>query len=321
MQFLKKLWGKKSARAGIVAISLMPRGIAIAIANTTKNKDLRLIHSEFIATVQAEEQQAILTKLVIEHNLFDYACHLVLAPEDYRRINIEAPVVTVDEMTDAVRWKINDLIDFPIDNAIIDYYAAPESLRASGTKMLEVIVSRDDLIKAYAKICTNAGLDLRVIDIQETSLRNLALLLPENNSGVGVLHLLEASGTLLIQKEGQIYLSRKFELGYRKLNLDDNFELSEQTLIEQSNLVLEIQRSLDYVESYYGIAPISILAIIPLAENTLDLLSMLNNHHGMTARVMDLSTLVECDSVMDDMLQSLCTPVIGATLRYVAEAL
>ncbi|MEQ1635767.1 MAG: hypothetical protein ABL903_03685 [Methylococcales bacterium] len=320
MRFLNKLLGKKSAGKGIVAISFMQQGIALAIAEAAQNKGVRLIHSEFVTMLQGEDRQSILAKLVKEHKLAAYDCHLVLAAEDYRRINIEAPAVAANEMTEAIRWKINDLIDFPVERAVIDYYPAPDSLRASGTKMLEVIASPEEIIKAYAKTCTNAGLDLKVIDIQETSLRNLAVLLPENARGVGVLHLLEFSGTLLIQKEGTIYLSRKFELGYRKLNLDVDYEVTEQTITAQKNLVLEIQRSLDYVESFYGIPPVSILAVIPLAEHTMDLLGILNNNHGITARVMDLSAIVEYDRLMDDRLQSLCTPVIGATLRNAAEA-
>jgi len=137
-----------------------------------------------------------------------------------------------------------------------------------------------------------------------------------------VLHLQESSGTILIQKEGTIYLSRNFDIGYRELGLALlNSDDDSQSSIEQNNLALEIQRSLDYVESYYGIPPISGLAVIPLAENTQELLNILNSNHGITARIMDLSAIVDCDILLDDATQSRCSPVIGATLRYAMEAM
>jgi len=224
-------------------------------------------------------------------------------------------------MSEAIRWKITDLIDFSIDKAVVDYYSVPVSMRANSGKMLEVVASPNELIKELADKSSQAGLQLKVIDILETVLRNLAVLLPENKRGVAVLYLQESSGTILIQKEGVIYLSRNIDISYRELGLNspDSCDGS-QSRIEQNNLALEIQRSLDYVESYYGIPPISGLAVIPLADNTQDLLTILNSNHGITARIMDLSAIVDCDILLDDATQSQCSPVIGATLRYAVEA-
>jgi MSHA biogenesis protein MshI len=322
VQLLRKLFGKKSHAKGIAGISYLPQGIAVAVANYAGNNKLRLSHCEFIPTQAIGEQPAVLRELVNRYGLDKYDCHLVLTSGNYRRVNIEAPAVAENEMSEAIRWKIIDLIDFSIDKAVFDYYSAPVSMRANSSNLLQVVVSPNELIKELADQSTQAGLQLKVIEIQETVLRNLAVLLPENNRGVAVLHLQESSGTILIQKEGIIYLSRNFDIGYRELGLasytgsDDG-----QSRIEQNNLALEIQRSLDYVENYYGIPPISGVAVIPLAGNTQELLNILNSNHGITARIMDLSAIVDSDILLDDATQSWCSPVIGATLRYVVEAL
>ncbi len=155
----------------------------------------------------------------------------------------------------------------------------------------------------------------KVIDIQETTLRNLATLLPENELGIAILHLQKTSGRLIIQKQGIIYLSRKLSIEFDRLGLTENFLSDEQIAMEQSGLILEIQRSLDYVESVYGLPPISSLAVIPLPEYTQNLLNTLNNNNGITARVMDLTAIINGDILLDDKTQSLCAPVIGATLR------
>jgi len=319
VQLLTKLFRKKPASKGIVGISFLQNGIAVAVSKFIENNELMLIHCEFIDAGKPDDQQDILCEFAGRHNLAEYDCHLVMTSDNYRRVNIEAPSVAENEIIEATRWKINELIDFPVDKAVIDYYQAPMAVRANSSKMLEVIASPIDIVSEQIEKCTKAGLQLKVIDIQETTLRNLAVHTPENERGIALLYLLEHSATLLIQKEATIYVSRKFEIGYKKLGLDEPYSSDCPTANAHNNLALEIQRSLDYVESYYGIPPISALAVIPLAENTHNLLDSLNSNLGLAARMIDLSTLIDCDILVNGRTQSLCAPVIGATLRYVIE--
>ncbi|HEY8034891.1 MAG TPA: hypothetical protein VIF37_04805 [Methylobacter sp.] len=320
MQRLKKFFRKKTIRKGIVGISFLQNGIAVAVSTFTQDSKLTLTHCEFIDAGNPAYQQDKLSELATRHNLAEYDCHLVLTSDNYRRVNVETPTVPENEILEAIRWKINELIDFPVDKAVIDYYQTPMPVRANSSKMLEVIASPIDIIKEQIEKCIKAGLQLKVIDIQETTLRNLAVHTPENERGIALLYLLEFSGTLLIQKEATIYVSRKFEIGYKKLDLNDQFSSDSPAANAHNNLALEIQRSLDYVESYYGIPPISALAVIPLAESTHNLLDSLSSNLGIATRMIDLSAAIDCDILIDAQTQSLCAPVIGATLRYAIEA-
>lgn len=320
MQLLKKLFRKETVCKGIVGISFLQNGIAVAVSQFAENNKLTLIHCEFIDAGKPDDQLDALTELATRHNLGEYDCHLVLPGDNYRRINVETPAVPENEIIEAIRWKIHELIDFPVDAAVIDYYPTPTPIRANSSKMLEVIASPIDIVMEQIEKCANAGLRLKVIDIQETALRNLAVHTPENQRGIALLYLLEFSGTLLIQKEATLYVSRKFDIGYKKLGLDDPYSNDCAAANAHNNLALEIQRSLDYVESYYGIPPISALAVIPLAENTHNLLDSLSSNLGVAARMIDLSTIIDCGILVTRQTQSLCAPVIGATLRYAVEA-
>lgn len=319
MHLLQKLLGKKSICSGIVGISLLPQGITIAIAKYAANNSLRLSHCEFISADQPSDQLKILAQLTEQYALTDYDCHLVLTANHYQMINIEQPAVADNELREAVRWKINDLLDFPAEQADIDYYPLPAAKQRDSKQILAVIASPKETVMKLADNCLDSDLQLKVIDIQETVLRNLAVLLPENNRGVAVLHLEQSSGMIIIQQEGSIFLSRKLDFGYAQLGLSTLNGTDSQVESQQDNLSLEIQRSLDYVESYYGLPPVSCLAVIPMPENTNELLNFLNHNHGITARIMDLTTIMDCDILLDDTTQSLCSPAIGATLRYQVE--
>jgi len=319
MQLLRKFFKRKSVSKGIVAISFINKDMTIAISNFIENQQLLLIHCEFIEAISPESLNSQFSELVARFGLAEYECHLVLTGEHYRRVNVEAPAVAEHEIIEALRWKVNELIDFPIEKAVIDYYKVPMPMRANSSNMLEVIASPIDVLKGYVKQCTDLGLEPSIIDIQETTLRNLAVHTPENEHGIAMLYLTAFSAMLLIQKSGTLYVSRKIDVGYQQLGLEDAFSNDCPTVNVHRKLALEIQRSLDYVESYYKIAAISVLGIIPLAEHSQNLLDSLDQNLGVAARMFDITQMIACDIALNARTQSFCAPVLGATLRYVIE--
>jgi len=312
VHLFNKLLGKKKTSKGIVALSFTSEGIALAISEYTVEQKTKLTHCDFFHT---NNKLSDLKELTEKYHLIEYDCHLVLSSEDYRLISIDKPVVEDNELNEAILWKISDLLEYPVDDAVTDYYALPVSERANSTPMLEVIASPKQTIQALVDLCLHCNLQLQIIDIQETTLRNLATLLPENEQGIAVLYLQKNSGQVTIERQSSIYLNRKLAIGFDRLGFSDSFLSDEQISMEQNGLALEIQRSFDYIESYYGIPPITGLAVIPLPQDTQSLLNILNNNHGITARIMDLSAIIDSDILLDDSTQSLCASVIGATLR------
>ncbi|MCK5829251.1 MAG: hypothetical protein KAH20_03010 [Methylococcales bacterium] len=306
------LFKKKATSKGIVALSFTSEGISLAISKHTVNLKPKLTHCEFIRT---NKKQETLQDLSAAYQLKDYDCYLILTPDDYRLITIEPPAVTENEMTEAIRWKISDLVEFNVDDAIIDYYPLPVPQRVNSEKKIEIIAAPKSIIQPLIDLCISCDLQLKVIDIQETNIRNLATLAPENISGFAVLYLQKNTGQIIIEQEGLIYLNRKLAIGFDRLGLTDSFLSDGQIELEQSSLALDIQRSFDYVESYYNLPPISELAVIPIIKNTQGILDFINKNQGITSRIMDLSSIIDSNLLLNDSTQSLCASVIGATLR------
>lgn len=319
MRLLQKLLKKPAASPGIVAISFLANGFAVAVTRYADHDRPRLLHCEFVAATP-QQLQSQLEALVKYHRLEDYDCHILLASDQYRSISIEAPAVTGDEIKQAVRWRIAEMLDYPVDQATVDFYPLPPSNRANSTPMLEVVACANQVVATLTQQCRQAGLNVKVIDIQETALRNLATLLRENEQGVALLYLQKDSGRVIIQKQGALYLSRKIGSGYQQLTDNAALSDSDQIYMEQDSLALEIQRSFDYVENYFDIPPITGLAVVLMPINTQNVINFLSINHGITARAMDLSAIVECDSLLDDATQNICAPVIGASLRRSLES-
>jgi MSHA biogenesis protein MshI len=234
-------------------------------------------------------------------------------------MSIEAPAVSSEELKQAIQWRIADVLDYPVEQAIIDYYPLPKSNRANSTKLLEVVASAQQTVTSLSQQCQQAGFKVKVIDIQETALRNLATLLPESDQGIALLHLRQEGGCIVIQKQGELYMSRKISCGYLRLDENAPYVKDEMLRFELDSLALEIQRSFDYVENYFDIIPITSLASILMPVDSSKVVNFLNSSYGITARALDLSVIIESNIVLDDITQNMCAPVIGASLRRLME--
>lgn len=231
----------------------------------------------------------------------------VLPSASYQLLLVEAPDVPGDELRAAVRWRIKDLIDFHIDDAVIDVFRMPAHVRGGPNQMLYAVVARAEVVRQQVSALEEAGLRLEVVDVLELCLRNVASLLEEAGRGVALLHLGDASGVLLVLRQGVMYLTRRIETGAEALRAADGLRSS---LV--SGLALEARRSLDYFESHYEQTAIPTLFTSGLDPSDQD---RLQQELGISVRNADITSALACELRLDDETQRHCLPAIGAALR------
>src|SRR5205814_7642129 len=107
----------------------------------------------------------------------------VLDPSAYRLLLVEAPDVPPEELRAAVRWRVKDLIDFHVDDAVIDVFEMPPHARGGRNRMMYAVTAKADYVKQQIDLIEAAGLNLDVIDIGELSLRNVATLFEAEQRG------------------------------------------------------------------------------------------------------------------------------------------
>src|ERR1044071_3667210 len=71
----------------------------------------------------------------------------VLDPGGYRLLLVEAPDVPPDELRAAVRWRVKDLIDFHVDDAVIDVFEMPPHARGGRNRMMYAATAKADYVK------------------------------------------------------------------------------------------------------------------------------------------------------------------------------
>jgi len=185
--------------------------------------------------------------------------NLVMPEHQYELLLVEAPRVEPSELRAAVRWKVRNLIDFHIDDAVIDVFEIPgQRNRPQGQAMMYVVAARARDVREHIDLVEEADGRLEVIDITEMAMRNLAGQLEEDVRGVAMLYLDESHGIITITHQGSLYLSRRVEMGTSQLAQDADSAAAQ--------LALEVQRSLDYYDSHFDQPPVAALRVLPGLE-------------------------------------------------------
>lgn len=179
----------------------------------------------------------------------------------YSLVQLEHPGLGDDELVEAMRWKVKDLIDYPVERAVIDVFPLPRSRRPGAPALLYVVVAREDVVTALGGLLHDADLEIVAIDIVEMAIRNLARFVDRPQRPRAYL-LLHAGQTVIeIADADQVYLSRRV---LQDFDVDaDQFLLQAQ----MENLALEVQRSLDYFESQYAVGAADHLTVMAYSDS------------------------------------------------------
>jgi MSHA biogenesis protein MshI len=196
-----------------------------------------------------------------EFRLDNSRCATVLAKNQYQMQLLEAPAVAEAELKSAVRWRLKDFLDYPVETATIDVLSVPADQNApTRGRSVYAIAARNQDIEARMKLFAQARINLEIIDVEETAQRNIATLFEVDQRAVAMLSFSEDSGLLTFSARGELYLSRHIDVSLPQLS-QSNAEGREQ-LFER--IALELQRSLDHMDRQYSSMPVGRVLLAPL---------------------------------------------------------
>jgi MSHA biogenesis protein MshI len=248
------------------------------------------------------------------------ACATVADFEHYALLVVEAPDVPAAELRAAMRWRVKDLIEFNVEDAVIDVFDVPEGRGARPTRMVYAVVARARALGAVLGTLERTGLVLDVIDIPELAIRNVTAALPEDAGGVAFVHLGGRQGLIVLTRQSTLYLSRRIDTGTEFLARGGARELTADIEGWLDAIGVEIQRSLDYYESHFGQPPVAGVVLAPLGLEIAGLAEYLGRQLGVRARMLDLNSVIDSAEPIAVPLQPHCLLALGAALRTVRAA-
>jgi MSHA biogenesis protein MshI len=233
---------------------------------------------------------------------------LVLRPSDYRLRVLDAPKVAPEELKSAVRWQIQDMLDFHADDGTIDVLEVPQPEHLAHVRQIFAVAAKNSLLAEETVLAQNAGLDLGIIDILETAQRNLVTRLEAPGRALATLSFIETGGLLTLTLDGELCMART--LGVNPARLEG--EAGDGML---DRLTLEIQRSLDHFDRQFGGLPVDGLLLVPM-EQIDRLRDGLAGSLALPVETLDLAKVLDLSAVPEaGALPAACFHAIGAALR------
>jgi MSHA biogenesis protein MshI len=248
-----------------------PGWLAIALSEG----ELRFVHGRHAATgksaitrfgaVPFDAKPGAAEKLAKDMHFDRYQCETLLRPGEYQLLVVEAPTVPTAELKSAIRWRIKDLLDYHVDDATVDVLdIPPETDQAGRNHAMYAVTARNETIRACVKSFEDARIPLSVIDIPEIAQRNISALHETEGRGAALLYFNDEFGLLTITCRGELYLSRRIEVGMTQI-----LRAGPETRVELfGRVVLELQRSFDHFDRQYRFVPVAKVMLGPEPEDT-----------------------------------------------------
>lgn len=290
----------KNDGKGLVCLQINQEGLSIILVRIKPS--LQILNCQYFSG-DLETQQNDLSSFVTTNQLQNTDCYGVISLEDYRLILIEKPKVAENEMGESIKWLVKDLIDFPIEEAVIDFFPAPS--RAGQSAKIYAVVTRLKWLNQVADIIAKAGLNLKNLNIAALALRNIFSSLHIIGNSAVFLMRDKDQYYILVVKDQLIYLERKLELSSQNEN---DTQMFEQFCNE---LVAELQHSIDFYQNRDKTIPIKIF-LDPILGKNRKLIQLIETALGLQVEALDTSKLLPNTIPLDNKIK--CLSVIGEAL-------
>ena len=293
-------------------------------------------------------------------NLKGLVARVMLRPEQYQILQIEAPAVAPDELRSAARYQVREMLDMHLDDVTLDVMRVGDGLQ-KGVGHLFVIAASNAGIRSVSDLGEAMQWKVSVIDVQETAQRNLQNALASRENGVdgatAALMLLDRRQALLtISANEELFYTRRFDLpeGFLEAPLQRNIDslpMSNKAppdyrvdydslnssysgsdtspAMLTSNVgnddnaqrfLVEVQRSLDLWERVWSAMPIQGIRV-HAGEHSEDLSVWLTAQLGQKVLPMIVGTLFSVFEGGTAADDVLCLPLLGLLLRSESKSL
>ena len=281
-------WRVKPRGSSHLGLVFGPGRLAAAVVRLSGQGRPKLIgYESFTDDPSLESVQ----KWLRQRGLRIHSANFLLPGDDYRMLSVETPAVPAAERAAAVRWRIKDMIDFPVEEACVDCIVAPApNGEGEGTHAWAVVAQRAR-VRDWMQRARQARVDLDSIDIPEMALRNLLVMEP-TPSATALLRLSSTGGALVVAWRGELCMFRRFD-DLNVAHFASADLMTRQSLFER--LALEIQRSADAFErQFYGTAIERVW--VEQSVPDMDLVQQLAPHVSLRLHAFDLAERLEIDA-------------------------
>ncbi len=341
-------WQRKSSQDQLIASW---SGGTFAYVRAPGNADGQFVIEHMGVERQGNDSMDDFVRRLQGLGLKGMATHVMLRPEQYQVLQIDAPPVAPEELRAAARFQIRDMVNVHIDDITLDVMQVGDG-QQKGPNNLFVVAAKNETVRQVIALGDALDWKVNVIDIQETAQRNLQSAQAQQED-----RLARADAALVIADELQAVLtiSANEELFFtRRLDLPPDFlnmpwSVAQEASVEAApdgftpvseyvpayatassaaapasadqnaserlqRFLVEVQRSLDLWDRTWSSMPLSGLRVYAGGRSA-ELAAWLGREIGQVVTPLDLETRFPGLQAVAEADQVYCLPLLGVLLR------
>ena len=182
--------------------------------------------------------------IIEKYDLSQTPLSWLLHPDDYQLDLIESMPVPETEFLTALSWRIRSLINYPIEEAVLEYFELPAKKNAPNSPLIGAVTAQKTRLNPAITLFKECGLQLVTIGIPEIAILNLAALYENDEKSSAFLYFYEKFIILNISNRKVLYFTRRINISFTSDNKIDYEKLS-----------LEILRYFDFFCSQWRFSP------------------------------------------------------------------
>jgi len=283
LEKLKSLGQARVRNDSVVGLCLN-RALAFAVAPALQGPPGATSHV-FVEELPTESlgQIKVLTKVVAAYGIKGRAAAITLSPGSYTLLQIERPPVEDDELVAAARWRVKNMLDYPVDEAVLQVFDAPQPNERQRSPMLNVVAAPARAVREQVGIVRKAGLVPQKVTVAEFALRDLVS--PGGESAPAVTIFLTArAGMIQVTRNREIYLSRRLDYGLSSVKPVDVLATG-----IHNTLPLELRRTVDYFDSHFSAGNIRRILAGPAEDNFMSFMRQAAEVVGLDVAPLELN--------------------------------
>jgi len=269
---------------------------------------------------------------------------------------VKMPLMSEEELANAIRWEAERYIPFSIDEVCLDFVIISKDTQQQEMEVM-LVCAHNDIIYSHYYALKEAGIQPLAIDIQPFALmRSLGLTRPGDSESVAVIDLGAGTTDMTITKDGISRFTRiiplagnrftenisqrlgvdfaraeelKIQMADALFNLNDynpdSLEYQVNFVVQETlqELTLEIRRSFDYYQLQQRNEPITKLILAGGGSKLKNLIPFLNQEFGMEITLaQEAQEITLADKKLQnefDELKPILMVAYGLALREVIE--
>ena len=237
---------RRRAQCWVVADLQASRMLAVCVAPARPGERPVVLAASALEFNGAAPEAAALATFAHELQPARQRWALLLPRDDYRLSMMPAPEVPAAELAQSLRWQLSTTLDFPAEDAAIDFIDIPtKPWQPERASELYVVAARGAAVNVQAALFRSAHLNLQAIDIRETAQRNVGMLLERDGELLVLVAFCDDEVRISFNWQRELYMDRLIA----EPSVHD--ETPERRAAACERIQLQVQRSLDAVRADY----------------------------------------------------------------------